>query len=160
MKKFFALILSAVMLLSLVACGNQTNADTPSDSPYNKLNLKISVNTGEAGIDFMTAQKFADLVKEASDGVIQATVYGNGQLQGGDMSKSIETLLAGGTFEMCVVSGTVLSAVDEKFLTSQLPFIFSTYEEADQYLIGTGGAYYEQLAASKGMTIELFQALQ
>ena len=104
MKKFFALILSAVMLLSLVACGNQTNADTPSDSPYNKLNLKISVNTGEAGIDFMTAQKFADLVKEASDGVIQATVYGNGQLQGGDMSKSIETLLAGGTFEMCVVS--------------------------------------------------------
>ena len=51
MKKFFALILSAVMLLSLVACGNQTNADTPSDSPYNKLNLKISVNTGEAGID-------------------------------------------------------------------------------------------------------------
>lgn len=153
MKKFFALILSAVMLLSLVACGNQTNADTPSDSPYNKLNLKISVNTGEAGIDFMTAQKFADLVKEASDGVIQATVYGNGQLQGGDMSKSIETLLAGGTFEMCVVSGTVLSAVDEKFLTSQLPFIFSTYEEADQYLIGTGGAYYEQLAASKGMTM-------
>ena len=86
MKKFFALILSAVMLLSLVACGNQTNADTPSDSPYNKLNLKISVNTGEAGIDFMTAQKFADLVKEASDGVIQATVDGNGQLLGVDIS--------------------------------------------------------------------------
>lgn len=158
MKKIFALALSFVMALSLVACGGSggTNAggtEGSGDSPYNKLNLKISVSTGEAGIDFMTAQKFADLVSEASGGVVQATVFGNGQLNGGDMSKVIETLLAGGTYEMCAPSGTVLSAKDEKFLTSQIPFIFKSYEEANQYLLSTGGEYYKKLANENGMTI-------
>ncbi len=159
MKKLISLLMAAAMALSLAACGgssgsqSSTTSGSGAESPYDKLNLKISVNTGEAGIDFMTAQKFADLIKEASDGQIQATVYGNGQLQGGDMSKSIETLLAGGTFELCVVSGTVLSAVEEKFLTSSLPFVFKDYQAADKYLTSTGGAYYEKLAAGKGMTM-------
>lgn len=154
MKKVMALVLSLVMTMSLVACGGGgSSAEQSGDSPYNKLNLKISVSTGEAGIDFMTAQRFADLISEASGGVVKATVFGNGQLNGGDMSKVIETLLAGGTYQMCAPSGTVLSAKDEKFLTSQIPFIFKDYEEANEYLMGTGGEYYKKLAEENGMTI-------
>lgn len=146
MKKVFLLFL--VMGNALLSC----NACIATDADaYDDLNLKISVNTGEVGIDFMTAQKFADILAERTGDKVKATVFGNGQLQGGDMSKSIETLLSGGTFEMCVVSGTVLSAKDEKFLVAQLPFIFKTYEEADKYLIGTGGEYIYKLAQLNGM---------
>lgn len=155
MKRMLALALSAVMVFSMAACGGGGGgaASTPSDSPYNKLNLKICVATGETGIDYLTAQKFADLVSEASSGVVTATVYSNSQLTGGDMSKTIDVLLAGGTYELCTASGAVLSNVEEKFLAHQLPFMFDSYQAADAYLDSTGGDYYSQLMSDKGMTM-------
>ena len=144
----------------MTACGSSNSASSggeadsgSADSPYDKLNLKISVATAETGIDYMTAQKFADLVSEASDGQIQATVYASSQLTGGDMSKTIDMLLAGGTYEMCTASGAVLSNVEEKFLAHQLPFVFGSYGEADEYLEGTGKDYYAKLMDEKGMTL-------
>lgn len=159
MKKIMALGLAGIMAFSLAACGGGGTAksgDNSSDqsasgSAYDKLNLKISVATGETGIDYMTAQKFADLISEASDGQIKATVYASSQLTGGDMSKTIDVLLAGGTYEMCTASGAVLSNVEEKFLVHQLPFAFDSYQVADGYLDGTGGDYYAKLMNEKGM---------
>lgn len=159
MKKMMALALAGMMAFSLTACGggnaapaegNSSN-QASSDGTYDKLNLKISVATGETGIDYLTAQKFADLISEASGGQITATVFASSQLTGGDMSKTIDVLLAGGTYEMCTASGAVLSNVEEKFLVHQLPFAFDSYQDADQYLDGTGGEYYEKLMGEKGM---------
>ncbi len=158
-RRIVALVCSAALALSLTACGGNGQASgeggnaAVGDSPYDKLNLKISVATAETGIDYMTAQKFADLVSEASDGQVQATVYASSQLTGGDMSKTVDMLLAGGTYEMCTASGAVLSNVEEKFLVHQLPFAFDSYQTADEYLDGTGKDYYSKLMNEKGMTL-------
>lgn len=154
MKKLLALTLCLLMIAVQAACGqsNQT-AQSTDESGYNNLSLKINVATGETGIDFLTAQKFADLISERSGGVVSATVYSNAQLTGGDMSKSIDLLLAGGSFEMAVVSGAVLSNLDSVFTTHMLPFIFSGYPDANSYLDGTGGTFYTELGASKGLTM-------
>lgn len=154
MKRILALITALALCLCITACGGGESKppQTTGDSPYNSLKLKICVATGETGIDYLTAQKFADLISEASDGVITATVYSNSQLTGGDMSKTIDVLLAGGTYELCTASGAVLSNVEERFLTHQLPFVFDSYGAANVYLDSTGGAYYTQLMTEKGMT--------
>lgn len=161
MKKLIALALSATMALSLVACGGgssnanaNTNANpssTTGETSYPKLNLKISTSGTDQGIDALAATHFAELVKDASGGQITVTVYPNCQLAGGSMPKAIELLLAGGSYEMAVFSGSVLGNIDEKFLTHSVPFIFESYAEASSYMDGTGGEYYAQLMDEKGL---------
>lgn len=157
MKKLLKILcISIVTLTFLVSCGskNEKNVDSASsDNNFDKLNLKCSVATGETGVDYLTAKKFADLVDEASGGQIKIKVFASSQLTGGDMSKTIDSLLSGGVYEICTASGAVLSSVEEKFLAHQLPFIFNSYQEADKYLDGTGGEYYKELASENGMTL-------
>ncbi len=157
MKRTLSILLIIAMSLTFLAsCGNNGTADgdtSGGDSKYDKLNLKISVATGETGIDYLTAKKFADLVDEASGGQIKAQVFASSQLTGGDMSKTIDALLAGGTYELCTASGAVLSSIEEKFLTHQLPFAFGSYKDADTYIDSTGGEYYKRLSEENGMTL-------
>lgn len=124
-----------------------------NDDGYNKLNLKISVATGITGIDYMVADKFAQIVKEKTNGAVTARVFSDSQLTGSDMSKTIDLLLAGGSYEICTASGAVLSSIEEKFLTHTLPFVFTSYEKIDEYLDGTGGDYYYKLMREKGMAL-------
>lgn len=122
-----------------------------SNTAYPKLKLKISTSGTDMGIDAIAANHFAELIKNASDGQITATVYPNCQLAGGSMPKSIELLIAGGNYEMAVFSGSVLGNVNEKLLTHSVPFIFNSYNDASSYMDGTGGAYYTKLFDEKGL---------
>lgn len=152
MKKVLSFVLVLVLSLSLVACGNDApDNEAPEDSPYEKMTLRISTSGVDQGIDALAAVHFSELVKEATDGLITVNVYPNCQLAGGDMSKLIELLVAGGNYEMMVGSGSVLGNVDERFLTHTIPFLFESYDEAASYLDGTGKEYYSKLMDEKGM---------
>lgn len=157
MKKILAFVLASAMTLSLAACssGNDAssggNSSANSDSPYEKTTIRISTSGQDQGIDALAAKHFGELVEEATDGVIKVEVYPNCQLAGGDMSKLIELLVTGGNYEMMVGSGSVLGNVDERFLTHTIPFLFSSYDEAASYMDGTGGEFYADMMAEKGM---------
>lgn len=157
MKKIVSLALAAAMALSLVACGGNNSGGTSaggsgsSDSPYEKRTIKISTSGQDQGIDALAAKHFGELVEEASGGQITVEVYPNCQLAGGDMSKLIELLVTGGNYEMMVGSGSVLGNVDERFLTHTIPFLFDSYDEAASYMDGTGGEFYANMMAEKGM---------
>ena len=154
MKRFLALGLAAALSLSLAACsGGSGGTGEVTEDGYNQLDLKISVATGVTGIDYMVADRFAQLISEKTNGAVTATVYSDSQLTGSDMSKTIDVLLAGGTYEICTASGAVLSGVEEKFLTHSLPFAIDSYATADELLDGTGGEYYSKLMEERGMTL-------
>lgn len=156
MKKFISLILALVLISSLsVGCSQRTSdvgGGVGSDE-YEKLNLKITMPGTETGVDVITAKYFGDLLKEASGGNITLTVYPNCQLAGGSQAKTIELLLAGGNFELAIVTGSILGNVDEKFLTHTVPFIFSSYDDASKKMDSTGKEYYKKLMEEKGMVM-------
>ena len=152
MKKMIS-VLFAVLLLSTIGSPSFSRELKVTEDGYNKLNLKISVATGVTGIDYMVADKFSQIVKEKTNGAVTARVFSDSQLTGSDMSKTIDLLLAGGSYEICTASGAVLCNIEEKFLTHSLPFVFSSYAEADKYLDSTGGEYYKKLMSEKGMTL-------
>ena len=132
MKKVMSFILVGVFVLAFAFCyGNSVvEAKESGSDDYEKLNLKLSTSGTNLGVDAITAQYFADAVKEASGGKIKIRVYPNCQLAGGSMPKSIELLIVGGNYELAVFSGSVLGNIDARFLTHSVPFIFSSYAEA------------------------------
>ena len=175
MKRIVAGFLSVVMVMGLAGCGSsnettaapttattaattaaetqsgETTADAGSAKEYDELNLRISVAGTEQGVDAIAAQKFADDVAEASDGKIKITVYPSSQLAGGDLTKMMELFMAGGSYEMCIISGIVMSNVDQRFLAHTLPFEFKNYDEVNAMLDGSGGEYYTELLETMGI---------
>ncbi len=166
MKKVLAVTMATTMMVSMAGCVQQSTPATTAaaageeaEAPvgeadgidYPERTIKISTSGADQGIDALTANYFADLVETASAGKIQVEVYPNSQLAGGDMSKLIELLVAGGNYDIVIGSGSVLGNVDEKFLTHSIPFIFNSYEEAASYMDGTGKDYYEKLMSEKGL---------
>lgn len=154
MKRFSTLCLALLLIFTLMGCGSNKTKTTDEGSnqgEYKKQNFKIVTVTSDTSIDTMTAHKFAELVNEASGGQIEIKVFPNAQLAGGSQPKSIELLLAGGNYEFAIFSGSVLGNIDEKFLTHQIPFIFSSYADASKLHDSTGGEYYKKLMEEKGM---------
>ena len=170
-KKIIVLLTAAIMAVSLVGCsgsssGNSTQSSAPPASnsagqtsgdndansdQYDEISLRLSVAGTEQGVDAIAAQKFADDVAEASGGKIKITVYPNSQLAGGDLTKLMELFRAGGSYEMAVISGIVMSNVDQRFLAHTLPFQFENYDEVVAALDGAGGEYYETMLQDLGI---------
>jgi TRAP-type transport system periplasmic protein len=106
-----AVLLPLVMSLQLPAA---------ADSPEHHLKLgEISVATSMLG---RTAQKFADLVSEKSNGRIAVTVYSASQL--GDETQLLQTAMSPSFRDVNILSSTILSTIDPQFGVTNLPFIF------------------------------------
>lgn len=161
MRRVLVYVLGAVLVISLVAgCGNSSSYTPPtskapgpaeSGETYEKLRIKVSTSGTDLGVDSLAAVKFAELVKEASGGNIEVTVYPNCQLSGGSMPMNVELLAQGGHYEMAVLSASVLSNLDERFLSMSVPFTFANYEEVNEKLDGTGGEWLSRMLDSKGL---------
>ena len=92
MKKALTLFLALVMVLLLSACGSEAKElDNPNG--YNSIKFAMAVNGTDTQIDTRVANKFKELVEEASGGVITVDVFPNDQLAGGNASKGIEMIL-------------------------------------------------------------------
>ena len=133
MKKVLS-ILCAMLLLTtaLVGCGG--NSDQKSDG---KTTLKIgfgsSIDNSSGG---QGLKKFKELVEKESNGRITVELFGDGQL-GND--KSMMEALQMGTLDMTMPSSSPVSEFTKAFLAFDLPFLFTTPEQADKVLDGASG---------------------
>lgn len=161
MKKVLACLLASAMVLSLCACGGTSSGSgtassaassaASSGSGYDKVNLKLSYATGDTGMDGIAAIKFEELVEEKSGGVVQIDRFGNCQLSGGDMARHVEMMIAGGAFELAIISEMTFSSVDDAFQVTGIPFAFKDYDEAYSYADSTGGQFSKELFAKYGI---------
>lgn len=156
MKKILLAVLATALVLGLVACGNSSqpaNAGTPASegAGFDKLNLKISYATGDTGMDGVTAIKFEELVEERSGGLIQIDRYPNCQLVGGDMQRHVEMMVAGGAFELAIISQTSFNVVDKDFYASGVPFAFPSYEALYTAMDGEAGAHISKVYEKYGI---------
>ena len=158
MKRILSFVLASVLMLGLASCGNSSapgnNANNGNGSGasstgegYDKLNLKISYATGDTGMDGIVAIKFEELVEERSGGAIQIERFPNCQLVGGNMERHVEMMVAGGAFELAIISTSSFNTVDNRFYIAGTPFLFPTYDAMWECMDSTGGEFMNDVYA-------------
>jgi len=159
MKKRISVLLAIVMIFSLTACGS--GGDTPAagsgasgaSGTYEKMKLKMNFSGTDQGIDGLVAAYMKKELDERSGGQITLDTFCNCQLSGGDMNRQVEMLIAGGTYELGIISDPLIAAVDDRLQVTNIPFAFSSYEDAYKYADSTGGEYNEQVMAENGIKL-------
>lgn len=152
MKKKIAMIMTMVLSLGVLsACGTKDEKPATDAGTSDKvIELKMSTTTADTSTWAMGARKFAEIVKEKSDGKINITVYPNEQLSGGNQGKGIEMLMSGAA-DLSYHSNIIYSIMDEKFGVISLPWLIPNTETADRVLGGTGGDEINKLLEEKGI---------
>jgi TRAP-type C4-dicarboxylate transport system substrate-binding protein len=91
MKKWSALLLSLVLLLSVSACGAKTSTETPADDTVYEFKLDYPAASTSVVGQFLTG--WVEDVKEASNGRINITLYHSSSL--GPLPDIIDNLING-----------------------------------------------------------------
>ena len=122
-KVLAALSVLTVSTMVLAGCGGSSSSS--SGGSGDKIVLRYAENQVKDYPTTQAAQKFADLVKEKTNGRITVEVYDSGQL--GDEKSVIEQSQFGG-IDMSRVSLTPLSEFSRNLMALQLPYL---YRDAD-----------------------------
>lgn len=154
LKKIISLLTCVFLLGGLtVGCQNTENTENTSSvsengNVYPKIRINMSTTVSDQSNAAVTAQLFADLVAEASDGNIEVKVYSSDQLSGGNMSKGVE-MLTQGAIDCAFEPVDVLSVLDSSLLALSMPWTFESYEEAEECLNEEGGDYIREVLQSQ-----------
>lgn len=162
MKKLIALILALAMCLSLVACGGKTEEAKPAETQaaaaapeaeaaapeaagpvYETVTLKLSHHNAVDQPIHEGLTKWAELLAEKSGGAITIDIYPAASLYN---SADAEDAVKLGTLDMCLGDASQLSNSLSAYALTCLPFLFDSYETADQILYGEVGAQLDKLA--------------
>ena len=147
-KKIGILILTLGMVgYALVGCGSEDSKDV---FKKDTIKLKMSVTSSEASTWVKGAEKFADLVKERTNGEIEVQVYPNEQLSGGNQGKGIEMLRNGST-DLSFHSNIIYSIMDERFGVISLPWLLPNHDVADEKIQGAGGEAINKILDEVGV---------
>ncbi len=151
-RKFISIALAAlILLLSLTGCGQAEESVSRGENEYQQIELIMAVNGTDLQIDARVADYFAQLVSERSGGNVTVAVFPNDQLAGGNASRGIE-MIASGSVDLAAYATCTMAVVDGQLPVATIPWSFSNYEEAAAVIDSTGGAYYAERLAAKGMT--------
>ena len=165
MKKVVSVVMAAALAAaSLTGClGSSTTATTaaPAEtqaaasgeaSSYSgkSYKLKMSSTVGEQSNAVVVAKSFAEDVKAKTGGAVEISVYASDQLSGGDMAKGVENI-QGGSIDCAFEPVDVMANMDQTLLTLSIPWVYTSYQEAEDALKGEGGAYITKALDAKGI---------
>lgn len=163
MKKFLALALSLMMVLSLAACGGKTEApqgsaasgsaasgDAAASGSFEPMTWKFSCSATENSPWVTAAKEFARIVGEKTGGAVKVEYYPADQLSAGNQKDGIQMLMDGST-DISMHSNLIYSGFDPRFNVVSLPFLFSSPEDADAKLDGAGGEALKVILEEKGL---------
>ena len=159
MRKKGLLMATAVMAsMALMACGsgNSSTATTAADAgkteaaatekaeeskdapaaDEQKFSLKLAENQSKDNPVSIGVQKFADLVKEKTNGSVEIEVYLDGTL--GTENETIDQVQAG-TLDFARINTSALSSTADEVGVFTLPYIFTSTEQKYKVLDGEIG---------------------
>ena len=122
MKKALALILAAVMMLSLAACGGN-GGGSDADKVYE---LKVSTTQTEKSMIYAGLQAAADSVAEKTNGKVKVTIYPSSQL--GAEEDMIDQALQGMGIAVLTDAGRLSSYVNDIGILN-MAYIVDNYED-------------------------------
>lgn len=167
MKRFFALALAAIMMLSLAACGGKKEetsapAETPaatekpaesSEAACEPLTIKMYNAVAGQTIDGTLIPKTIELLEKYSDGAITVELIPAGTL---GKEKEAVQLLQMGDIDMLPLSidGVDFGTPDVNMNWTSLPYLFEGWDEVDsEYNNGWMLERHKEVAAEYGIDI-------
>lgn len=132
-KRIFASILTAGMVVGMLCACSTTNSSTPAGSAAgdsggtDKYTIRVACENSDSYPATLGLAVMKAYVESHTDGAVQVDIYSNGQL-GGEEETLEQT--AQGTIEMAVASFAPLATYDNNFELMDIPFVFSSYEQA------------------------------
>lgn len=150
LRKIIPIIAVVVALALLCGCGSSGSGDSAS-SEYQKIDLVMAVNGTDTQIDSRVANYFAEMVEERSGGNVTVDVFPNDQLAGGNATKGIE-MIAQGSVDLAAYATCTLAVIDSQLPVATIPWSFDSYADARKVIDETGGDYYAERLAAKGIT--------
>ena len=144
-------LLTALVLLVMLLCACGGANSTAAEGEYQRIDLVMAVNGTDTQIDTRVAKYFAGLVEERSGGNVTVDVFPNDQLAGGNATMGIE-MIAQGSVDLAAYATCTLAVIDSQLPVATIPWSFDGYQQAREVIDSTGGQYYAERLAAKGIT--------
>lgn len=160
MKKFFALLLTLAMVLSLAACGGKEEApaQTPSETPSagesaetpaaDPIVLRVSHKSSENSSWQKGAEYWDELLNERTNGAIRLEIHPNSAL--GDQKESTEACQLG-VIDIVLNAPATLAGFMTEISALDLPFLFDSYEHAFKCMDTCVLEYFDQAYKDVGL---------
>lgn len=150
-KKSLVFILCLVVAISLVLVGCGGKKEEPKKAEQKKISIKMSVTTpSESSPWNIGAKKWAELVKERTNGRVEITTFPNEQLSSGNQQKGIEQVAAGVT-GASLHSTIIYSVIEPKLAVASMPWIMPNNAAVDKAMKGAPGEKVKDLIRAKGI---------
>lgn len=117
-------------------------------TPSHALNMDVGHTLTTDSPFHVGTQKFADILKEKSNGKITITVFPHSQL-GGEITM-IQGAVAGAT-DLFVTGQPALNNVVKEFLVFDVPFLFDNVQQANEILAGPVGDKFMDVLPKYGL---------
>lgn len=150
MKKALSLLLALVMILALVACGDNTTNDNNNQGESNSAEtivLKIGHVEAEDRSTHKALLQFKEELESKTDGRFDVQIFANAEL-GGD--EELCESVAMGTIQMALPSTSVLTAYNERIGVLDMPYLFTDSQSAFNALDGALGEQIDEWIAGNG----------
>lgn len=150
-KKSLVFILCLVVAISLVLVGCGGKKEEPKKAEQKKISIKMSVTTpSESSPWNIGAKKWAELVKQRTNGRVEITTFPNEQLSSGNQQKGIEQVAAGVT-GASLHSTIIYSVIEPKLAVVSMPWIMPNNAAVDKAMKGAPGEKVKDLIRAKGI---------
>ena len=150
-KKSLVFILCLVVAISLVLVGCGGKKEEPKKAEQKKISIKMSVTTpSESSPWNIGAKKWAELVKERTNGRVEITTFPNEQLSSGNQQTGIEQVAAGVT-GASLHSTIIYSVIEPKLAVVSMPWIMPNNAAVDKAMKGAPGEKVKDLIRAKGI---------
>ncbi|GGO50970.1 tripartite ATP-independent transporter solute receptor, DctP family [Roseovarius pacificus] len=114
--------------------------------------LRLSHNTGDTTTWHKGAEKFAELISDATGGDISVRVFPNAQLSGGDQMRQAE-MVGRGALDLVVTSAINVTPLVPEMAVFSLPYMYSTYDQVDATTQGAPGEILAEILGEKGIVV-------
>ena len=146
-RKIVAAGLAAAMALSMAACGR--NAGNGTNAGEDTITINIGhVEAEDRSTHQALVESFKKTVEEKSNGTISVQIYPNSVL-GGDAE--LTESVAMGTLEAALPSTSVLVSYSDDFGIMDMPYLFSSPENAFAAMDGDLGTYFNEKLEEVGI---------
>jgi tripartite ATP-independent transporter DctP family solute receptor len=133
----------------VAGCGGKK--EEPKKAEGKKISIKMSVTTpSESSPWNIGAKKWAELVKQRTNGRVEITTFPNEQLSSGDQQKGIEQVAAGVT-GASLHSTIIYSVIEPKLAVVSMPWILPNNAAVDKAMKGAPGEKIKELIRAKGI---------
>ncbi|SDE77239.1 DctP family TRAP transporter solute-binding subunit [Limimaricola pyoseonensis] len=114
--------------------------------------LRLSHNTGDSTTWHKGAERFAELLSEKTGGEIDARVFPNAQLSGGDQMRQAE-MVGRGALDLVVTSAINVTPLVPEMAVFSLPYLYADYAQVDATTQGPAADMLEEILREKGIEV-------